>query len=140
MGTIFLKPDYLPKVLVVDDDKSVLWTLKELLEVHDFDVVTASSGSQALEIIQAQELDCVVMDVVMPGKSGFEVFREIKPTKPELPVIFITGYVDFPLEALARREGVVDVVSKPIAINFLVALIKRVVSGQEQTISQAQVA
>ena len=114
------------QVLLVDDDESVLWTLKELLGVYDFEVETAQSGPEALDILRTNTPDCVVMDIVMPEHSGIEVFREIKPLKPALPVIFMTGYAHSNLEDEARDEGAVDVIPKPIDMKHLISLLSSV--------------
>ena len=111
------------QVLLVDDDKRFLWSLRELLEVYDFDVYIARSGSEALEVLRSTDPDCVVMDIVMPEQSGIEVFREIKPLKPKLPVIFMTGYAHATLEGEARDEGAKEVITKPIDIKYLIGLL-----------------
>lgn len=111
-------------VLIVDDDEGVLWTLKELLEVYNFVVDTASSGADALDILGKTDPDCILMDIVMPEQSGVEAFRKIKPLKPATPVVFMTGYAHSDLEDEARREGAVDVIPKPIDMKYLVSLIQ----------------
>ena len=111
------------RILLVDDDGAVLRTLKALLGVYEFEVDTASSGAEALEILGHTDPDCILMDIVMPEKSGVEVFREIKPLKPDTPVIFMTGYAHSEMVDEARQAGAVDVVAKPIDMKQLVALI-----------------
>ena len=112
------------RVLIVDDDEEILWTLKELLEVFDCEVDIASSGFEALDVLKRTDPDCVLMDVVMPEQSGIDLFRKIKPLKPETPVIFMTTYAHYDLESEARKEGAMDVIPKPIDMKYLVSLIR----------------
>ena len=116
------------RVLVVDDDEGIRWMLKELLEIYEFEVDTASSGAEALDGIAETkpDPDCVLMDVVMPEQSGLEVFRLMKQSKPDIPVIFMTGYPRSSLVREARQEGAVDVLSKPMNMKQLVSLIRNV--------------
>ena len=113
-------------VLIVDDDDSVLWTLKELLKVHGFKVEAASCGADALDLLDRVDPDCILMDMSMAGQSGIEVFRKIKPLKPSIPVIFMTGHALEDLEDAARREGAAAVIAKPIDMKHLVSLIESI--------------
>ncbi len=82
------------RVLVVDDDQLTLEILTTILDLEEFDVDTASDGEAALEKLQVDNLpDVVVLDVMMPGKDGFEVCRVIKddPRTKDIPVVLLTA-------------------------------------------------
>ena len=81
-------------ILVVDDEPRILDLLKRSLGHNGFTVLAASSAAEALGTFQARPVDVVITDVVMPGKDGLALAREIRSLRPELPVVFMTGYTD----------------------------------------------
>jgi DNA-binding response OmpR family regulator len=80
------------KVLLVDDEREFVDALAERLAIRDFEVTTAFDGDEALDRIRKVDVDVVVLDVVMPGKDGLTVLREIKKTKPLVEVVMLTGH------------------------------------------------
>ncbi len=84
-------------ILVVEDEFMLLSMMTDLLEKLDYDVVTATSGQQALDLITSgATVDLLLTDVVMPGKlGGFELARLARETRPDLPVIYVSGYTGF---------------------------------------------
>jgi CheY-like chemotaxis protein len=90
-----------PIVLCVDDDVDLLRVMEILLKRRGFEVVTASSGSNALEIFQRVRCSAVVLDYLMPGLNGGEVAKRLRTMDRRLPIIVHTGYseVDDPLLA-----------------------------------------
>jgi CheY-like chemotaxis protein len=83
----------LRRVLVVDDDPLILEVLKTVLDLEEFDVVTAADGEAGLQSLRQQRPDVVVCDVMMPGIDGLEVCRRIKadPSTADLPVVLLTA-------------------------------------------------
>lgn len=81
------------RILAVDDDSSALGALRQILQSRGYDVTTAPSGEEALEILASQTFDLVILDVAMPGISGFDVCRKIRedPRSEDVPVIFLTA-------------------------------------------------
>lgn len=113
------------KALIVDDDPGMLSTLSDVLGASGFDVECARTGSEAVERARARPPDCVLMDMRMPDLDGLETFRRLKPVAPDCFVVFMTAYSNPELVAAARRAGAVDVVSKPLDLESLLALIER---------------
>jgi CheY-like chemotaxis protein len=104
------------KILVVDDTPQNVKLLGDLLSVKGYEVFTAASGGQALEQIEKHEPDLVLLDVVMPGMSGYEVCRRIRDNAQTamLPVVMVTA-LDPATERIKGIEaGVDDFVSKPL--------------------------
>lgn len=103
------------RILVVDDDRSNLATLGSLLQPH-FDVLAAPSGERALQIAASvPQPDLILLDVLMPGMDGYEVFARLRdnPATRDIPVIFVTG-LDSPEEEEKGLElGAVDYITKP---------------------------
>ena len=80
------------RVLIVDDERSLLLTLVANLELEGFEVVAASDGARALELVREQRFDLLLTDVRMPGMNGVDLFRQIRRVCPQMPVILMTAY------------------------------------------------
>ncbi len=104
----------------MDDEEKFVETLAQRLEVRNFQVNTALSGDEALGRIQEQDVDVVVLDVVMPGKSGIETLREIKQLKPLTEVIMLTGHATVETAIEGMKLGAYDYLMKPTEIQELV--------------------
>ena len=106
---------FLGHVLIVDDDRTLLTILGNLLG-QDYKVSAVSSGAEALQLLETTAVDLVLLDIVMPEMDGIEVCAAIKanPKFSGLPVIFITGMEDEDAEEAALDAGAVDYISKPI--------------------------
>lgn len=81
----------MPSILVVDDDSEIREMLKMLLETESHSVLTADDGIQALEVFQANAVDLVLMDLIMPGQEGIETIMKIKRLAPDIPIIAMSG-------------------------------------------------
>lgn len=79
------------KILIVDDEPSVLKMLRKMLKDESDDIVEATNGEEALQVCQQQEVDLIITDIVMPKKHGIDLIMEIKNIKPNLPIIAISG-------------------------------------------------
>jgi len=101
------------RVLLVDDEKDFVETLAERLEVRGFEVKTAFSGDECLDLILKHEFDVIVLDVLMPGKDGIETLREIKSLKPLLYVIMLTGHATVETGIEGMKLGAYDYLIKP---------------------------
>jgi len=86
-------------ILCVDDEKNPLVLRKLVLERAGYEVITAGSGKEALEILSSRAVDLVLSDHLMPGMSGAELAKEIKNQNPQMPVVLISGVNDIPAEA-----------------------------------------
>ncbi len=111
------------RILVVDDEPGLLATLAANLELEDFEVITASSGEEALAKAQQTPVDLVLSDVRMPGMSGVELFRKLKEIRPGLPVIIMTAFALEDLIEGALRDGVFTVLPKPFDVEHVIALV-----------------
>ena len=83
------------KILVADDEMSIRLLYSEELKEEGYDVVTASNGKEALEIVGREPLDLVILDIKMPEMSGIEVLRQIKEKFPDLPVLLSSAYSEY---------------------------------------------
>jgi len=118
-------------ILVVDDEPIVRESIGDWLKDAGYQVVTAKTGEEALELIEKQDFGVIILDVRLPGKTGITVLREVKGLKPEMKSIIITAY---PSEELAREAmelGAVDYLIKPISVDSLERLIRETLAKLE---------
>lgn len=80
------------KILIVDDDLNILRLYKEELEEDGYDIVTASSGEEALRVFEAENPDLVTLDILLPDIDGIKLLRQMKEKKPRMPIIMSTAY------------------------------------------------
>ena len=93
------------RILLVDDDDDVRDFTALVLEEEGYDVRVASRGEAALQLVAGEPFDLLITDVAMPGWDGTELVRRVKQIRPELKVLFITGYTrNVPLERLIGAE------------------------------------
>ncbi len=114
------------RVLVVDDEASLLMTLAANLELEGFEVVEARNGPEALRAIQeGPPVDLVLSDIRMPGMHGVDLFRAVKQKSPGTPVILMTAFAMESLVQEALREGAFAVLPKPFSIEHVIATLGR---------------
>ena len=106
------------KILVVDDEAQIRKLLKRFLEAKDYDVITASSGKEALEKIK-EKPTIVLLDVMMPDMNGLQVLSKIKESAPSIEVIMITGLAEQDIAIESLKKGAFDYITKPIDLNHL---------------------
>lgn len=121
-----------PRILIVDDDPSILEVLDARLTASDFRVSKAEDAASAARILQQEPIDLLVSDMKMPRKSGMELFREVRQTLPDLPVIFLTAYGTIPDAVDAIKLGAVDYISKPFDGRTLIKKINTVLAAGSQ--------
>ncbi len=112
-------------VYVVDDDPPVRRALSRMLKVAGYKVVTFASASEFLAHPGREHLACLVLDVRMPGRDGFELLELLQTDGWNLPVIFITGHGDLPMAARARKAGAADFLAKPVDERVLLDAVER---------------
>ena len=130
------------RVLLVDDEKDFVETLSQRLEVREFDVMTALSGDEALNLIRENDFDVVILDVQMPGKNGVETLIEIKKIKPLVYVIMLTGHATVETAIEGMKLGAFDYLMKPTETEALVDKISKarnLKADHEERIQKAEI-
>jgi CheY-like chemotaxis protein len=95
-------------ILCIDDEPEVLELREQLLEMHGFLVLTASSGAEGLQLLsEGQTVDLVLLDYVMPGMSGNQIAEELKHLYPRVPIVLISGFQELPETLLGMVDGYV---------------------------------
>ncbi len=113
------------KVLVVDDDPSILTMTEDLLTEAGFEVGKCASGREALDRLQAQEWDVVLTDLQMPGVDGLELLAAVREQSPDTPVIIMTAFGTIQSAVDAMRAGALDFVTKPFRAGELLISLER---------------
>jgi DNA-binding response OmpR family regulator len=108
------------KILLVDDEEEFVTTLAERLELRGLQARAALNGEAALQMIEADTPEIVILDVMMPGLGGFEVLRRIKAQHPQLPVILLTGRGSEKEGVKGMQLGAFDYLMKPLNIEELI--------------------
>ena len=102
------------KILVVDDDRRMVRTICDILRLKGYEVLPAYSGEEAVEVVQGEEFDCVLMDIRMPGIDGVAALKTIKNLAPDTPVVLMSAYASDAQVAEAKGNGAASVLTKPI--------------------------
>lgn len=125
------------KILLVDDDPDFVEGARMVLEKSDFEVVTASSGKECLERIKMEKPDLIILDIMMPKKSGFEVCKELKSNIEynRIPVVMLTALKQkLPRTSYSIAEGLEleaeDYLEKPIEPKVLVSRLKKILEKE----------
>ena len=118
-----------PKVLVVDDQRSMRLTLAAILEDQGYDVTEVEDGYRAIEALGQVPFDLVFMDIKMPGINGVQTFREIKKISPKSVVVMMTGFAVEDLVKEALDEGAFSVIYKPFDLEGVISLVESVLKS-----------
>lgn len=112
-------------ILIVDDERSIRNTLRDILGFEGYTITEAEDGSKAIEIVKSKlPLDCVLCDIKMPKIDGIEVLEVITEVRPNIPVIMISGHNDIDAAVEAVKKGAFDYISKPPDLNKLLLSVK----------------
>ena len=130
-------------ILTVDDEEHILELISFNLEINGYDVKKAETGEEALEILQAEHVDLVLLDLMLPGIDGIEVLRRIRQDKAlaKLPVILLTAKTEEFDKVVGLEVGADDYIGKPFGVHELVARIKallRRTSPEEEPAPKAE--
>ena len=113
-----------PKILLVDDEERFRTTLGKMLRAQGLEVTALGSGREALEELQKQAYDVMVLDVRMPGMDGIATLTEIKKIAPQVEVIMLTGHASMDVAVEIMRLGGYDYLLKPCPVEDLMAKIE----------------
>ena len=120
-----------PHVLIVDDEEAIRVALQRLLELERFKVTTAGGGIAALEALQEEVPDVVLLDMKMPDMDGPTVLQEIRKGWGSLPVIILTGYPDSDLVSHALQFSPITLLAKPVTPAQVVATVRGLIGNQK---------
>lgn len=116
------------RILVVDDDRLMVRTLRDILSLRGWETDGVYSGEEALAAVRVNEYAVVLMDVRMSGMTGVEALREMRALRPDLRVILMTAYAATELLAQAERDGALQVFPKPVELDRLMDTLDAVIA------------
>jgi len=133
-----------PKVLVVDDEESVVVTIKAILQLDGYSVATTTSGANARQMVREVEYDLVLTDLRLEDGDGLDVLKAVRESYPETVTIMLTGYASLESAIQALRAGAYDYLVKPSEVEELRATVARGLErrrlGQELRLRAAELA
>lgn len=112
------------KILIIDDERSIRNTLREILEYEDYEVEDVDNGVDGLQLIEKKDYDLVLCDIKMNRMDGMEVLTEGLAIKPDLPFIMISGHGTVETAVEASKKGAFDFISKPPDLNRLLITVR----------------
>jgi DNA-binding NtrC family response regulator len=114
----------MPRILIIDDEKSIRNTLKEILTYEGYEVAEAQDGSEGIRIAEKEKFDIILSDIKMPKMDGIEVLDKLQEITPETPVVMISGHGNIDTAVEAIRKGAFDYISKPLDLNRMLVTIR----------------
>ena len=117
------------RILLVDDDAEIIEAMKYTLESKGFEILIARDGNQGLAMAEREDPDLVILDMMMPKRSGFLVLEKLRRTRPvPMRIIMITANEGSRHKAYAEMLGVDDYIRKPFAMDRLIASVERLLT------------
>jgi DNA-binding response OmpR family regulator len=113
------------RILVVDDDRELREMISEIMVDAGFDIATAGSGEEALDVLRGETFDLVLLDMIMPGLGGQEILPLLKRQAPRTRIIMITAFATVENAVAAMRKGADDYLTKPFKVDELLTTVRR---------------
>jgi two-component system nitrogen regulation response regulator NtrX len=120
-----------PRILVIDDEAAIRDSLRMILEYENYAFLGASSGQEALALVQRDRPDLVLLDIKMPAMDGMEVLRKLRALDETLPVVMISGHGTTSTAVEAIRSGAVDFLDKPLSSERVIVTVENVLKQNE---------
>ena len=113
-------------ILVAEDDAGVRGFMSDVLTLHGYKVMTANDGQDAIEKFrQSYPFDLIILDMVMPGKNGWETYEEIRKIDPNVKVLFTSGYTKDIVLGKGLEEKEFDFIPKPLALEDMLEKVRK---------------
>ena len=125
-------PDRQQTILVIEDDEAIMLGLEENLDFAGYKVITASDGPGGLELALDRKPDLILLDIMLPGMSGYELCRELRDKGMQMPIVMLTARQDEFDKVHGFEVGADDYVTKPFSLNELLARIKAIMLRGER--------
>jgi len=126
------------KILVIDDERSIRNSLKDILQYENYEVALAEDGPQGLDLAEKNVFDLVLCDIKMPKMDGIEVLEKLHFLTPDTPVVMISGHGDIDTAVESIKKGAYDFIEKPLDLNRLLIAIKNA-TDKSNLISETKV-
>jgi two-component system nitrogen regulation response regulator NtrX len=110
------------RILIIDDEEDIRFSLRGILEDEGHDVREAGSAEQGLEALDAEPADALFLDIWLPGMDGLEALERIHASRPDLPVVMISGHGTIETAVTALKKGAFDFIEKPLSLDKVVTV------------------
>lgn len=120
------------KILIVDDEEDLIEMLRYHLAKNGYDVIKAYDGDTAIDILKRETVHLIILDVMMPGRDGYEVCQMIRSEGDQTPIIFLTARTEEIDEVLGLEIGGDDFIRKPFSIKSLISRVRAVLRRYEE--------
>src|SRR5690554_4806997 len=120
------------RILIIDDEMSVCEMLTRFLIKNGYEAESTIYGKQGLQLLKENYYDLILCDYRLKDFDGIEYFKEIKKIRPDVTVIFITGYVNLKIAVELIRDGAYQYLAKPLDPGELLAMVKKALSNPEK--------
>jgi DNA-binding response OmpR family regulator len=114
------------KILIIEDDQTIIEALADTFQFHDFEVTTAVNGKDGYCLFAAQKPDLIILDIMLPGLDGYDICKKIRKEDQHIPIIMLTAKSQESDRLLGFELGADDYVTKPFSVKELVARVKAV--------------
>jgi len=135
-GAVFLKLNYQKKmskrILLVEDETNIRNLVKMNLELEEYEVVATGEGKQAIKFFQGQHFDLLILDVMLPEVSGFQICEQVRLTNMEVPIIFLTAKDTAADRIAGLKKGADDYLTKPFNLEELLLRVKKLIQRTEK--------
>lgn len=116
-------PENSKKILIVEDEPSLVFTLKDTLEAENYEVVVVSDGNDVIDAVKSTEPDLMILDLMLPNRNGYEICEEIRKLKYTFPIIMLTARDQEIDKVTGLNIGADDYITKPFGVKELLARI-----------------
>ena len=123
-------------IIIVEDEQKIAELLRDYLVNSDYQVTILNEGSDAVEVIQRNKPDCVILDLMLPGKDGLQICRELRQTS-EIPIIMVTARVDEIDRLLGLELGADDYICKPFSPREVVVRVRNILKRVSSCVSKS---
>ncbi len=120
------------RVLIVDDSLLQQKVLSAIVEDEGYEALTAASGREALEMLEAQHIDCLILDLLMPQMGGMQVLETLQTRNLQLPIIVVSADIQEWVRTSCLELGVKEFLTKPVKQEELCAALKNAILGPEE--------
>ncbi|MEL0636529.1 MULTISPECIES: sigma-54-dependent transcriptional regulator [Marinomonas] len=122
------------QIILIDDEQAVRMAISQTLQLEDFDVIECASAKGVVERLSIDWSGVIISDINLPGKSGLELFEEVKKIDAEIPFILITGHGDISMAVNAIRDGAYDFIAKPFSNEDFLEVVRRASEKRQLTL------